>query len=280
MIWLDVAQRGKTNWWRYLVAWPLAILIALVAITVLLAAPIWLHWLPASITGDMQSAAHPIVFYGSQGLTFALFLFGFWAAIRLMHGKRFSDIRGDWSWRSFLTGMGVWLVVLILLTLIDYVIRPKGFHLSLNLTPVAALVAIVGLLVQTFTEEFVFRGYLSQSLLLATKNQVVAIILSSLVFGAMHIPNGIPQAVGATIFGLVATTMAIRTGSLSLSYGVHFMNNLFGAIIVVSAQDVFKGAPALITQNTPDLMWSDTAIGAVAMLAATVLLLRSRKKAD
>lgn len=278
MTWLDLARRGKTTWWRYLVAWPLAIVAAILTIALLLAAPIWLRWLPASIASDMQSAAHPILFYGGQGLSFAAFLLGFWAAIRLMHGKRFADIRGAWRWRQFFTGAGVWLIALILCTLIDYALRPKGFVLRLNLTPAVALVAALGLLVQTFTEEFVFRGYLSQSVLLATKNPVVTVIVSALLFGALHIPNGLPQAAGAVMFGLAATTMALRTDSLSLSYGVHFVNNLFGAIVVVSANDVFKGAPALITQNTPDLMWSDTVIGAVALLAATVLLLRPWKR--
>jgi membrane protease YdiL (CAAX protease family) len=159
------------------------------------------------------------------------------------------------------------------LGLVDFAIAPRGFHLSAdNRTPALALAALCGLGLQTFAEEFVFRGYVTQGLLLATRRTAPTAVVSGLLFGAMHIPNGAPQALSATLLGMLLAVIAIRTGGIALTYGIHLANNLFGALVLVSAGDAFHGAAGLVTQNTPQLMWWDTGLAAVAMLAMTVLL--------
>jgi len=51
----------------------------------------------------------------------------------------------------------------------------------------------IGAAIQTFAEEFVFRGYLTQGLLVATRRTIPTVLISGALFGAMHIPNGLPQ---------------------------------------------------------------------------------------
>jgi membrane protease YdiL (CAAX protease family) len=174
---------------------------------------------------------------------------------------------GQWRWRLFAIGLGIWTACLVGTTAVDFLLRPGGFHWSATAaTPGLAVAALIGLGAQTFTEEFVFRGYLTQGLLLATKRPIAASILSGLLFGSLHIPNGIPQALNAVLFGMVAAYMAIRTGGIAFTYGLHLINNLFGAVFVVSANDVFNGTPGLFTQSTPNLIWLDVVSG-VAVLA-------------
>ena len=81
-----------------------------------------------------------------------------------------------------------------------------------------------------------------------------------------------PQAVGATAFGVVTALVTIRTGSIAFSYGLHVVNNLFEAVFVVSAVDVFKGSPGLVTQNTPQLLWWDLGAAVVALVALAWLV--------
>jgi membrane protease YdiL (CAAX protease family) len=172
-------------------------------------------------------------------------------------------------------GFGLWGVVLIVTTLLDVVIAPKGFHVAATAqTPVLALAAGAALLVQTFTEEFIFRGYATQGLLLAVRRLVPTAILSGLLFGALHIPNGAPQAANSVVFGIVLSVIAIRTGGIAFTFGLHLANNLFGAVVVASSGDAFHGAPALFSQNTPQLMWSDTAVSALALVAVAFVVLR------
>jgi membrane protease YdiL (CAAX protease family) len=128
-----------------------------------------------------------------------------------------------------------------------------------------ALAAAAGLLVQTFCEEFFFRGLITQGLLLWLKRPWPAAIVSGLLFGALHIANGPQQALNAVAFGIVCSMLAIRTGGIAFTWGLHLANNYFGAVVVVSAGDVFKGSPGLFTQNTPQLMWWDLSLAVLAL---------------
>ena len=172
---------------------------------------------------------------------------------------------------------GIWLVVQTVLSLIDFLIVPQGFALSAGPgTPSLAAAAFVGILIQTFSEEFIFRGYMTQGLLLLLKKPLPTAIVSGLLFGSLHIANGIPQALNATVFGIVCALIAIRTGGIALTFGLHLANNYFGAVVVVSGSDVFKGSPGIITQTTPHLLWWDLFLAVLVLVAVPWLIFRQR----
>ncbi len=273
---LDHARKGKNAWWRYLLTIALALGVGVALEVAIVIGLMLAHLAPGDFAAELTKPTHPVAFFAGNGVAFAVVLAAFAAAIRLVQKKTPADVIGDWSWGRFAAGFGLWTACLALLTLADFLIRPGGFSwTATGQTPSLALAALFGLGVQTFAEEFVFRGYLTQGLLLATKRPIAAAALSGVVFGAMHIPNGIPQWANATLFGFVAALIAIRTGGIAFTFGLHLINNLFGAVIVVSANDVFNGAPGLFTQSTPGLMWWDVGLGA-AMLAAPAWIVLAR----
>lgn len=266
---LDLAARGRTRWWRYALTIALAVFIWLAAFVVVFIALMLGHVVPPTLASDLTQPTKVEAFYGGTGVLFGALLVAFILAIRLIHGKRFGDITGAWNWRLMLRGASVWLAVCLVAGVVDYLIEPRGFRITAGAATVTlALWALPSLAVQTFAEEFVFRGYLTQALLLATRRPLVTAVASGLLFASLHIPNGWPQAASAAVFGTVTALIAIRTGGIAFSYGMHLVNNLSGAIILVSANDVFRGSPALITQATPNLMWLDAAVPFLAMFAA------------
>jgi membrane protease YdiL (CAAX protease family) len=276
---LDYARRGLNAWWRYLLTIVAALVIWVVLDVVIVVGLTVSRLMPAGIAAEMTKPSHPVVFFIANGLAFATVIAAFVIAIRLIQRKRFGDVIGAWRWSRFAAGLGVWTACLVATTLADFLLRPGGFRWSASgATAALAVSAFVGLGVQTFAEEFVFRGYLTQGLLLATKRPLVASVLSGLVFGALHIPNGIPQALNAVLFGAVAALIAIRTGGIAFTYGLHLINNLFGAVVVVSASDVFNGSPGLITQSTPGLIWWDLVAGVAVLAVPLWLVLRSTRE--
>jgi membrane protease YdiL (CAAX protease family) len=209
------------------------------------------------------------VFFGGAGLGFGALTLAFALAIRLIHGKRFADVVGAWRWSLVARGATLWLAVSVIAGVVDYLLEPHGFRLTASgATLTLAFWALPSLAIQTFAEEFVFRGYLTQALLLLTRRPIVTALASGLLFGMLHIFNGWPQAASATVFGVVTALIAIRTGGIAFTFGLHVANNVFLAVIVVSANDVFRGAPGLITQSTPNLMWVDSVVPFVAFAAA------------
>lgn len=278
---LDYAARGKTSWWRYPVGFVVAVLIAILVGVALLVPAQLMGLAPSDVTEGLLDSSRPAPFFLLNGLIFGFVLVGFIVAARWLHGKRFGDVIGRWSWRGFGVGFGVWTLVVMAAAAIDFAITPSGFSLAATPQwPVIALAALAGLAVQTFAEEFVFRGYLTQGLLLALKRPEVTALVSGLLFGAMHIPNGVPHAVSASITGTAFAFIAMKTGGLAFTSGMHLANNLFAAVFVVSRGDAFRDSPGLVSQDTPHLMWWDTGVGAVGLVAVAFLVVRHLRRTD
>lgn len=93
-------------------------------------------------------------------------------------------------------------------------------------------------------EEIVFRGYLLWRLnfKLGIKK---AIIISSIIFGVLHLQN----VFGATIFGIAMCLLYIRTQSLIVPIAVHMISNL-----LVVAKDIvlFMSPSELSNSSTSD----------------------------
>ena len=272
---LAFAARGENAWWRYILVPLLGLLFTAVVLTALALVLMFAHLLPPGIAAEMKQPQHVLPFYLGIAASFGILTACLALAAYLVQGKRPSDIIGQWRTRLFLRGLVIWMGVQAVLAAIDFAIAPGGFSLSFG-SGTALLVAasLAGILVQTFTEEFIFRGYVTQGLVLAIKKPLPAAIVSGLLFGALHIPNGLPQALNAVVFGIVCALIAIRTGGIALSFGLHQANNYFGAAIVVSGSDVFRGSPGLITQTTPQLIWWDLCLGILALVGMLWLIFR------
>lgn len=272
------ARRGRNTPLRYALTLVLGLGFMMALGAVVLGVLELVSDLPADLAERMQDPRRFDWFFGSLGLTFLVALAGILGACRLVLRKGLSDLLGDWRWSSWLNGAGLWIVILSLAALTDYLIAPEGFRISAGPETLRLLTwAAPALLVQTFAEEVIFRGFITQGLLLGVRAVLPAAILSGIVFGAMHIPNGAPQAASATLLGIVLALVVIRTGSLAFASGLHFANNLFGAVVLVSAQDVFAGVPALVTQSTPHLMWWDTLVATLALAGLALFILRSHR---
>lgn len=271
---LAYASRGHNAWWRYVLTavlgLALACVIGVVVIIALMAAKV-----PSeAISNNLQDPSHPIAFFTGAGASFGAILVALLVVARLLQGKSPGDLVGAWSGRAFVAGAVIWGVLVVAGAVLDAFVAPGTIRYTANAaTATLAISALVALPIQTFAEEVVFRGWLTQGLLLATKRPWVASVLAGLLFGSVHIPNGVPQAVAATVFGIASSRMAIRLGGLAFTFGLHLVNNLFGSVAVVSNTDVFKGSAGIFTQTAPQLGWFDVGVEAALFLALVVLVL-------
>jgi len=274
---LAYALRGKNAWWRYLLCLVLACLLAgfimfAGALVLMLA-----HLMPLGLAAEIQRPQNVMPFFLGIAASFGIVAISLALAAAAVHRKRPSDLLGQWRWNHFALAFGAWVLVQSVLALIDFAIAPKGFALTAGQGTLSlAAVGFVGISVQTFAEEYVFRGYLTQGLLLLFKKPLPAAIVSGLLFGSLHISNGTPQALNAAVFGIVCSLVAIRTGGIALTYGLHLANNYFGAVVVVSGSDVFKGSPGIFSQTTPELVWWDLFLAVLVLSAVPWLIFRQR----
>lgn len=276
----ELAARGRTEWWRYLLAPFLGLVIATALGAALLAA-IENSRLPTpDLLAGLQNPARPSIFFASMGIVSALVILGLALSMRVIQRKRMRDVAGEMKGPLFAAGFGLWTAAQLLSLGLDYLVSPRSFHLTANAATIGlAAWALPALAVQSFMEEFLFRGYATQGFALLMRRPAPAAALSAILFGAMHIPNGVPQAANALIFGFGCALIAIRTAGLSFTFGLHLANNIFGAVIVVSQADVFAGAPGLLRQDASGSMWLDVAVTAGA-LAAIIWILRKTARLD
>ena len=98
--------------------------------------------------------------------------------------------------------------------------------------------ALVGLFIQTATEELIFRGYLQQHLAARFRSRWVWMVIPSLLFGLSHYSG--PQygalawvvVLWTGVFGLAAADLTARTGNLGAAIALHFANN-FAAVLLI-----------------------------------------------
>lgn len=104
--------------------------------------------------------------------------------------------------------------------------------------------ALLGLLIQTATEELIFRGYLQQQLAARFTARWVWLGVPSLLFGLAHYAPGSPALVtGLTMlwaasFGLAAADLTARTGNLGAGLALHFTNNISAILLVGVAGNI------------------------------------------
>lgn len=96
----------------------------------------------------------------------------------------------------------------------------------------AAMALTMGLFMQGFPEELIYRGYGLQTM---RERPVLAWLVSGLIFGAMHIVSlggqenlteKLIYLLGPTTFGLLAGALAIAGRSVWAAVGVHFGSHL------------------------------------------------------
>lgn len=184
-------------------------------------------------------------------LSFVFALLGVFLVIKYIHKQTILSVttaRSKMDWKRVFFSFALWAIVGIASTLIEWFLSP--IHFEINFKPIPFLIlAIIGLLlipIQTTTEEYVFRGYLMQGFANLSRNKWIPLLMTSLIFGLMHLSN--PEVVkmgnGIMIYyigtGLFLGIITLMDDGMELALGFHAANNLIGALLVTSDWSAFQ----------------------------------------
>lgn len=215
-------------------------------------------WLHAGLNGFERQLAR--IGSGSDPWSLILLLttfLGAWLGVavtlRLFHGRRLRSLfgRAPVVLRDFVLGVGMMAVVgggmaLMLAPMVPGLQLATAPDVWLRFLPLALL----GILIQTGAEELVFRGYIQGQLASRFATPLIYLTVPTLLFGFAHYS---PEELGINawivvastgLFGLVASDLTARTGSLGLAWGLHFTNNVL-AILVISVMGGLDGLALL-----------------------------------
>ena len=259
------AYKAHTEWWRYLIgiaiifiAWQLFGAIPLMAALFFEAGPDVLTLTQAEMMKVLDSNLNFFLLL----LTFAIGLGALFLVIRFLHGQKIKDAtttRKKVDWGRFLFGFSIVAVFTVVTTIIDYNLQPEDYLWNFNLVPFLILAAIALIMVplQTSFEEYLFRGYLMQGIGVLAGNRWLPLVITSVIFGGMHILNPEVQKLGYIIMayyigtGFLLGIMTLMDEGLELALGFHAGNNLVGALLVTADWTAFETNSVLKDVSEP-----------------------------
>ncbi|MFM2214449.1 MAG: hypothetical protein RL427_1712 [Bacteroidota bacterium] len=182
--------------------------------------------------------------------------------VRYLHKQTILSLttsRRKVDWGRIFFSFFIWSLFTIGSTVALYYINPQDFQLNFKPLPFLILVVLAGLLIpiQTSFEEYLFRGYIMQGLGLATRKKIVPLLVTSFMFGMMHIANPEVEKMGSIILiyyvgtGLFLGIITLMDEGMELALGFHAANNLVGALLITSDWSAFQTDSILKDTATP-----------------------------
>lgn len=203
-----------------------------------------LRWLFDAALQWLPGISAQAVWYGSTraGLLLQLCSFGFLGlgvvlVAHRLHHRGLRSLTGPLRplLRDFrLTFLAVALLFAIVEMLPPYWDVTAASHVrSLPLWLLTLPLALLALTVQTGAEELFYRGYIQQQMAARYDNALVWLLAPNVMFALAHwepgdfSTPGLQYMIWALCFGLAASDLTARTGTLGAAVGFHLANNAY-----------------------------------------------------
>ncbi|MEM0542677.1 CPBP family intramembrane glutamic endopeptidase [Flavobacterium sp. j3] len=165
------------------------------------------------------------------------------------------------DWKRVFFSFGSWSLITIVSIAALYYSNPESFVVNFKPIPfiILVLIGIVLIPIQTSTEEYIFRGYLMQGFALLSRNKWLPLLMTSVIFGTMHIANPEVEKMGYIILvyyigtGFFLGIITLMDEGMELALGFHAANNLVGALLVTSDWSVFQTNSILKDVSMPSV---------------------------
>ncbi|NBC58117.1 MAG: CPBP family intramembrane metalloprotease [Bacteroidetes bacterium] len=273
---IEQAFKGNANWALYLVGVFIIFVIWQIGAAIQ-GLFVFLKLMKDGLTTDeiLEKLSDMSVLMGTLESNFNFFLlllgfvFGFGGiilVIRLLHNLKLKHLitsREKIDWNRIGLSFGVIAVLISGSIVLDYKLSPDDYqyNFELNRFLVLAAIGILMVPIQTTFEELLFRGYLMQGFGSVFKSRAVALILTSVLFGGLHVFNPEVAKLGYQALivyigtGFFLGIVTLMDEGLELAIGFHAGNNLITALLVTADWTAFKthsvfrylGEPSLVS---------------------------------
>jgi len=252
---IEQGIRSENKFWKYLLGSVFIITASFVGqipLVIAIVAKIFLTGAtyPTTNEGIMHFFEPNLTFFLLL-ISFVFALAGIYFVVKYLHQQTILSVttsRKKVDWNRILFSFGLWAVFSVVSTLVFYFFNPTLYIFQFKPIPFAILFVIAVALVplQTSTEEYVFRSYLMQGFGNLAQNKWFPLLMTSIIFGAMHLFNPEVSKIGNIIFvyyigtGLFLGIITLMDEGLELALGFHAANNLVGALLVTSDWTAFQ----------------------------------------
>lgn len=197
-------------------------------------------------------------------LPFAVVLPFIYLVVTWLHQRSFLSLitsRDRVDYKKILFSFFLWGAVSALMVIFDYMMSPEDY--VWNFKPltflILLLISVVMIPLQTSMEELIFRAYLMQGFGVLFKNRWMPLLITSILFGLLHIWNPEIDKLGIHLIwyyigtGLFLGVITLMDEGLELALGFHAANNLVTALLVTASWTAFQTESLLIDNSEPSL---------------------------
>lgn len=189
------------------------------------------------------------------------------------------------DWKRVFFAFILWGGITVLLTGIDIYLSPDDYVFNFKMVPFLILAAIGILLIplQTSFEEYLFRGHMMQGIGIMAKNRWLPLVITSVLFGLMHMGNPEVEKLGYGIMvyyigtGFFLGILTLMDEGLELALGFHAANNLIGALLVTADWTAFQTDSIFRDVSEPALGW-DVLIPVLVIYPILLLIFTKKYK--
>ena len=191
-------------------------------------------------------------------IVFVVFL----CAIKWIHKRKTLSVftkRSQFDWSRVSLSFFLVFTILVLTTCIQIFFSEEIiWNLQWRRFIPLVIISLVMIPFQTTLEELLFRGYLMQGLKTKFGSNILAVLISGVFFGLMHMGNPEIEAIGYhvlsyyIIIGIFLGCLAVFDNGLELSIGFHAANNIFAALIVSNDWQVFQTDALFLDYSAPE----------------------------
>jgi len=192
--------------------------------------------------------------------------------------------RENFDWKRVLFSFSLLFSVLSLFLFIQYLSSDSLiFQFDLQKFIPLFFIAIFLLPIQTSCEELLFRSYILQGIKMRTKKNSVAVLISGLMFGVIHIGNPEIAKIGYHIIvyymlvGVFLALISLFDNGIELALGYHAANNVFAALMITNNWQAFQTNAVFMDISDPG-MGLDTIIGILFILPLVFFIFYKKYK--
>lgn len=193
-------------------------------------------------------------------LAFVTTFFTLWFCMISIHKRSFKSLITPWekiNWGKVFYGFGLWALLALIIESVSFFVNTENYIFQLEWSKFLPLLAVslIVLPFQTSIEELFFRGYLMQGIGLLSSQKWIPLVITSVLFGAMHFFNPEVQKFGAGMMltyyigvGLFLGFITLMDDTLELALGVHAATNIFSATFVTFDGSALKTNAIFLTE--------------------------------
>ncbi len=272
---IEQAFKGYTDWWRYLLGFFFIFFIWQIGASIQIIF-VYLKLLKDGLAANeiLQKLSDYKVIMGTLESNFNFFLlmfgfvFGFGAivlVVKLFHQLKMKNLittRNTIDWKRVGLSFGIISALITISIVVDYKLSPDNYEYNFQFKRflILALIGIIMVPIQTTFEELLFRGYLMQGFGSVFKSRAVALILTSVLFGVLHLGNpefGMLGNEALIVYigtGFLLGIMTLMDDGLELAIGFHAGNNLLTALLLTADWTAFQTYSVFRYTGKPSLM--------------------------